>query len=211
MELSVGAEAIRPSIRQIASLRCTPIAMTINDKLMFKNPFQVAVVFAVISLIVKVSIFLLGVQHGAAEAYIRYFLMLVLLVTVFFGIRSNKVMYEGATTFRQDFKTGARTASFYAILMAIITYVYYAKIDADFFAIKQQPLLDELYNSAKNKMATESRETIQTNLSNQIFGIQTYLSPYFQAMWTLFGLVFMGLFHSAVFAFLMKKYPGFKK
>lgn len=178
---------------------------------MFKNPFQIAVVFAVISLLVKVAIFSLNIQHGAMEAYIRYFLILVLLIAVFFGIRSNKLLYEGTTTFGQDFKSGARTASFYAILMAIITYVYYAKIDAGFFAIKQQPLLDELYNSAKNKIGIESRATIQANLSNQIFGIKTYLSPYFQAMWTLFGLVFMGLFHSAVFAFLMKKYTGFKK
>ncbi len=180
---------------------------------MFKNPFQVAVTFVVVALIAKVSIFSMEMQHGAMEDYIRYFLMLLMLVTVFFGIRSNKIMYEGTTTFGQDFKTGARTASFFAILTAIITYVYYAQIDPGFFAIKQQPLLDGLLEEAKVKFASgeESKKVIVESLSNQILGVKTYLSPYFQAMWTMFGLVFLGLFNAAIFAFMMRKYPGFKK
>lgn len=180
---------------------------------MLKNPFQVAITFAVIALIIKVAIFSMDMQHGAMEGYIRYILMLIMLIAVFFGIRSNKIMFKGTTTFGQDFKTGARTASFFAILMAIITYIYYAKIDAGFFAIKQQPLLDDLFEATKIKAieGTESKKVISENLSNQVLGIKTYLSPYFQAMWTMFGLVFLGLFNSAIFALLMKKYPGFKK
>jgi hypothetical protein len=178
---------------------------------MFKNPFQVAIVFAVVTLAVKIIIFLMGIQHGAMETYIRYMFMLIMLVAVFFGIRSNKIMYEGTTTFGQDFKSGARTASFYAILMAVITYIYYAKIDPEFFVIKQQPLLDELYATAQTKMEGATKKSLTADLGNQIYGIKTYLSPYFQAMWTMFGLVFLGLINSAVFALLMKKYPGFKK
>ncbi len=178
---------------------------------MLKNPFQVAITFAVVALVIKVAVFYMDLQHGAMEDYIRYIYMLIMLVTVFFGIRSNKIMFDGTTTFGQDFKTGARTASFFAIIMAIITYIYYAKIDPGFFAIKQQPLLDELFKTAQTKVGSDDKEILLKDLSNQILGIKTYLSPYFQAMWTMFGLVFLGLFNSAVFAFLMKKYPGFKK
>jgi len=178
---------------------------------MFKNPFQAAIIFAVLTLAIKIAIFLMDAQHGAMETYIRYIFMMILLMAVFFGIRSNKIMYEGTTTFGQDFKSGARTASFYAILMALITYTYYAKIDPEFFVIKQQPLFDELFETAKTKMEGTTKKALTADLGNQIYGIKTYLSPYFQAMWTMFGLVFLGLINSAVFAFLMKKYPGFKK
>lgn len=182
---------------------------------MFKNPFQVAIAFAMFSLVFKVALFTMDVQHGAMETGIRYFYMLILLVAVFFGIRSEKVAADKQTTFGQDFRAGARTASFFAILTAIITYVYYAKIDAEFFAIKQQPLLDELYEKVKvdysNAESDRDIKELKENVTNQIYSIRMYLSPYFQAMWTMFGLVFLGLFNSAVFALLMKKFPGFRK
>lgn len=178
---------------------------------MFKNPFQVAIVFAMVALVFKVALFTLDMQHGSMETGIRYFYMLVLLVAVFFGIRSNKITSDAKTTFGQDFKAGARTASFFAILVAIITYVYYAKIDSEFFAIKQQPLLDEMFNTVKKEVGVKSKKEIQEILTNQIYSIRMYLSPYFQAMWTLFGLVFLGIFNSLVFSLMMKKIPGFRK
>jgi len=73
----------------------------------FKNPFQVAISFAVVALLVKLIIFTLEAQHGAMETYIRYIYMLILLTAVFFGIRSNKITEEGPTSFGQDFKAGA--------------------------------------------------------------------------------------------------------
>ncbi len=179
---------------------------------MFKNPFQVAIIFAVISLVIKVSIFGMDMQHGNMEKYIWYIYMLLLLCTVFFGIRSNKVMYEGSTTFGQDFRTGARSASFYALLMALITFVYYTKIDSDFFAIKQQPYLDGLYEIAKTKVeAGESKKDIIQGLYSSTVTVKQQLSPQLQSLLTMFGLVFIGLINAAVFALLMKKYPGFKK
>lgn len=180
---------------------------------MLKNPFQVAITFAIVALIIKVSLFSLELQHGAMETGIRYIYMLLILIAVFFGIRSNKLTSETKTTFGQDFRAGARTASFLAILTAVITYVYYAKIDTEFFSIKQQPLLDELYQKIKADYEANPKDvaTLKENTTNQIYSIRMYLSPYFQAMWTMFGMVFMGLFDSAVFALLMKKLPGFKK
>lgn len=176
---------------------------------MFKNPFQIAIVFALLALVVKLTIYLLGAQHGDMERYIIYIYMLILLLTVFFGIRSNKVT-NGTTTFGEDFKAGARTSAFFAVLVAVITFVYYAKIDADFFAIKKAPLFEKLALDANEKTATMNKEELTAFLSNQILGINMYLSPYFQAMWTMFGLVFMGLFYAFVFTFMMRKVPGFK-
>ena len=65
---------------------------------MFKNPFQVAITFAIIALVVKLSAFSMGIQHGAMEKYIFSIYMLLLLLTVSVGIRSNKIMNKGTTS-----------------------------------------------------------------------------------------------------------------
>lgn len=99
---------------------------------MLKNPFQIAILFAVIGLIIKLVLFSFNLQHDEVR-YIVYIYMMVMLVAVFFGVRSSKIMSEGKkTTFAQDFKAGARTASFLSLLIAFITYVYYSKIDTRF-------------------------------------------------------------------------------
>jgi len=177
---------------------------------MLKNPFQVAVTFSILALCVKLLIFSMGIQHGDMEKYIIYIYTLILLVAIFFGIRSNKITIEGNATFGDDFKAGARTASFFAIIVSLITYIYYAHIDIDFFEIKKQPILDSIKSAAQEKLQTQSKEEVTAYILNQLKGIGMYLSPYFQAMWTMFGLVFMGLFYSAVFSFIMRKLPGFK-
>ncbi len=181
---------------------------------MFKNPFQVAVAFAVIALTIKIVLYAMGIQHGAMETGIRYIYMLLILMAVFFGVRSNKIAAEKQTTFGEDFRAGARTASFFAILTALITYVYYAKIDSEFFNVMKEPLMEELQVKFKAELEiTEAKKVkvLKENITNQIYSINTMLSPYFHAMWTMFGLVFLGLFNAGVFALLMKKFPGFKK
>ena len=137
--------------------------------------------------------------------------MLILCVSVFFGIRSNMILEERITTFGEDFKSGARTAAFFAIFIAIITYVYYAKIDSNFFDIKSEPYIDAHKKEAFRKLATEPKEDVQKWLLMQLDNTRLYLSPYFQAMWTMFGLVFLGAVYSGMLAYLMKKIPGFKR
>lgn len=180
---------------------------------MFKNPFQVAITFAVISLIIKVSVFSMDMQHGSMEKYIWYIYMLMLLFSVFFGVRSNKIMYEGTTSLGQDFRTGARTASIFAILMTIITYLYYSKIDPEFFEIKKAEKLAGLPQKITMALqdGTMSIDDIKEKAKGDIKNSAMIFSPYLHSIATMFGLVFTGLFQSIVFAFLMKKYPGFKK
>tara|TARA_B110000459_G_C16329327_1_gene367221 strand:+ start:120 stop:653 length:534 start_codon:yes stop_codon:yes gene_type:complete len=177
---------------------------------MFKNPFQVAVTFALIALIIKLVLMNLGIQHDETP-YITYSYMLLILCAIFFGIRSNKVMYEGKTTFGQDFKTGARTASFFALLVAAITFVYYSKIDPEFFPIKIAKSMDEYAKNIPDLIKEKGLEDAKEFFKNKIIALGAIYSPISQTTYTLFGLVFLGLFHSAVFALLMKKFPGFKK
>lgn len=178
---------------------------------MFKNPFQVAVSFAVVALIVKLVIFSLNMQHGNIGTYIPYIYMFIILIAVFFGIRSNKVTNKNSTTFGQDFKAGARTASFFAILVAGITYVYYAQIDVEFFIHKKAEYLALYETSLSDLVKEKGLELAKKDALNKIIGINTIYSPFSQSSYTLLGLVFMGMFNALVFAFLMNRFPGFRK
>ena len=58
---------------------------------------------------------------------------------------------------------------------------------------------------------TMSIDDIKEKAKGDIKNSAMIFSPYLHSIATMFGLVFTGLFQSIVFAFLMKKYPGFKK
>lgn len=180
---------------------------------MFKNPFQVAISFALVALIVKLAAFSMGIQHGGMEKYIFYIYIFLLLLTVFMGIRSTKIMSESTTSLGQDFRAGARSAAMFAILVTLITYLYYSNIDPEFFEIKRAENLSTLPEKINQaiKKGDFSIEQIKEKVKGDIISTNTIFSPYLHSMATMFGLVFIGLFQSIVFAFLMKKSPGFKK
>ena len=178
---------------------------------MFKNPFQVAIVFALVALIIKLTIFYLGLQHSEFGSYITHIYMLILLVAVFFGIRSSKIAAEGPTSFGQDFKAGARSAAFFAILVGGITFFYYSKIDVEFFPTKKAEMISQYSEKIQDLIDEKGFEEARSFLKNNIIGLDTIYSPLSQANYTLFGLVFMGMFNSLIFAFLMKKMPGFRQ
>ncbi|MCB0401731.1 MAG: DUF4199 domain-containing protein [Flavobacteriales bacterium] len=175
---------------------------------MLKNPFQVAVTFSIVALVVKLILFYFNLQFNIE--YIKYSYMLILLIAIFFGIRSGKIAAQGPTTFGQDFRSGARTASFFALIVGVITYTYYAKIDTEFFPTLKAETIAEYTKSipelVKEKGLSEAKELVHGKIMNM--GI--IFTPYSQTMYTLFGLVFLGLFHSAALSFIMRKIAGFK-
>ena len=71
---------------------------------MFKNPFQIAITFALVALVLKLSIFSLGIQHGVVGRYVFYIYIFLLLTTVFLGIRSNKINSPQKLKFTLDFQ-----------------------------------------------------------------------------------------------------------
>ncbi|MDB4533616.1 DUF4199 domain-containing protein [Vicingaceae bacterium] len=180
---------------------------------MFKNPFQIAISFAIVALVIKLGAFSMEIQHGGMEKYIFYIYMFLLLCTVFMGIRSTKMMNEGTTTLGQDFRAGARSASIFAILITAITYLYYSQIDPAFFEIKIAENLANLPDKIRIAVTDGDMDIkeIKEKVKGDIVSANTIFSPYLHSMATMFGLVFIGLFQSFIFAILMKKYPGFKK
>lgn len=179
---------------------------------MLKNPFQIAITFALLALITKLTFFYLEIQHGEYSSYITHIYMLISLIAVFFGIRSEKINNGGnPTSFRQDLKAGARTAAFFAILVSGITYVYYAKIDSNFFTIKKEAFMEEYKKEIPKMVEANGKEQTKESIKGKILNLDAIYTPYSQSTYTLFGLVFLGLINSITFALLMKKFPGFKQ
>lgn len=172
---------------------------------MFKNPFQIAISFAFIALVIKLVIFQFGVQHGDMERYIIYIYMLLLLVTIFLGISKSKEKAENPTSFMEDLKSGARTASYFGILMGAITFIYYYAIDVNFFPLKQSERYDIYLEEVQKLIGEKSKEQLTTDLSNGIYSMRLMLSAKFQAMWTTFGLVFLGMFYALFLTIAIRK------
>ncbi len=103
--------------------------------------------------------------------------MLVLMVAIFFGIRSNKIMYEGPTTFGQDFRTGARTASFFALLVGAITFTYYSKIDADFFPTKIAATVAEYEQNIPEMIKEKGYKEAHTLFVDKVVNLNVIYSP----------------------------------
>ncbi len=178
---------------------------------MKRNVFQIAVFFALIALIIKLVVFSLGVQHGDMEEYIRYAYMLLVLTTVFLGIRFNRINKpEIKPTLTIDFKTGARSAAYFALIVGAITYFYYANIDTEFFSIKKAEILRKYAEMLPELIKEKGVAEVKKSIINNIQGMNAMYTPYSQASYTFFALLFLGMVNSAVFSFMMKKIPGFK-
>ena len=79
------------------------------------------------------------------------------------------------------------------------------------FEIKKQEIIAEYAKSIPSLVEEKGKEETRKVIKNAIKGMNAIYSPYSQATYTLFALVFIGLFNSAIFSLLMKKFPGFKQ
>jgi hypothetical protein len=179
----------------------------------FKTPLQIAVFFAALGVVGKLTVYSLKLQHiPEVQFYIVVYYLVLLLFTVFFGIRQYKLYADKETGYFDDVKAGVRAGMLFALIIGAVTYFYYNNIDTDFFEIRKQEVKDSVVNQAKKFYEEgKSKEEIKTYLINQFLSMHTMLTPYFQTIMTVFGMTFMALFNALIFAVFMRKFPGFKK
>jgi len=196
---------------------------------MLKSSLSVAVYAALAALVLKLSVFAMDAQHGGMERYIFMIYMLIMLVAVFFGIRQFKIKSEATTTYQQDFKAGLSVATYFAIIVGVFTYYYYSRIDPDFFEIKFaeniKPFEEDVMQKAiaykeamtKDLPAEKMQEIVAAkdeaiNQYKKFYsGFHIFFNPTQQFTLTLMWLMFLGLIYSAMTAFFIRKFPGYKK
>tara|TARA_Y100000589_G_scaffold291166_1_gene294414 strand:- start:18704 stop:19252 length:549 start_codon:yes stop_codon:yes gene_type:complete len=179
----------------------------------FKTPLQIAVFFAALGVAGKLAVYVLHLQHiPEVQFYIVVYYLVLLLFTVFFGIRQYKLFAEKETGYFDDVKAGVRAGMLFAMIIGLVTYFYYNNIDTDFFEIRRQEVKESVVHQAKEMLKQgKSKEEINAFLKNQFISMETMLTPYFQTIMTVFGMTFMAFFNALIFAVFMRKFPGFKK
>ncbi|MAY82796.1 MAG: hypothetical protein CMP59_01550 [Flavobacteriales bacterium] len=164
----------------------------------FKNRRSIVASMLAISFLLKLSVYFNGLQFSTYENVTIFANLFVLMTGVFFGIRLFKSNQKEATSFFDDFKAGMRVASIYALLISVFFYVYYSYIDSSYFDIRIQTQIESMQNLD------------QIDKDNAREMLDLIYSPYIWSTSSLLGYLFLGSFYSAIIAFLVRKFSGFR-
>lgn len=150
-----------------------------------------------ISFLFKLMVYFNDLQSTTFDQIGKFANIFVLMTGIFFAIRLFKSQQVEATKYLDDLKAGMRVASLYAILMAAFLYTYYEFIDPGYFGPVELP-----DNGGKEL----SEEELQKAKEMIAFA----RSAYFNSTISLLGFLLLGSFYSALIAFLVRKFSGFK-
>lgn len=160
-----------------------------------KNHFSIVVWMMVVSVFMKMTVYLANWQFTNYEKVYFFGNLFVMMVGIFFGIRLFKTLVQGKTTFLADIKIGMKVAGMYAVFMSLFVYIYYSYIDPSYFDIK---LADQL------KLAEAAGITGKDLQLRRETG-EFVLSPYFQSTVTLILYLLLGTFYSSIITFFVRK------
>ncbi|MDB4061672.1 DUF4199 domain-containing protein [Vicingaceae bacterium] len=160
-----------------------------------KTHFSIVVCMLVVSLSLRMLIFIQHWQFTKWE-YIYFFgNPFVMMTGVFMGIRLFKQLSVSKTSFIADLKSGIKVAGMYSVLMALFAYLYYSYIDSEYLITK----LNSQIQTAIENGATESN-VIKHQENGEFF-----LSAYFMSTVTLVGFIILGTFYSSLITFFVRK------
>lgn len=129
------------------------------------NSISSAIGFALLVFIIKTILFLSGSEMSQWQPYFVFAHLFLIIVCIVFAIRK----YIPGESFVDNLKKAVRAGGVYALVTALLVFVYYQFIDVHYFPEMQEKLLrDEIL--ANPEVDTEkAREGI-----NQFFSIFNY-------------------------------------
>ncbi len=164
---------------------------------MFKSSFSIAVWFVLLSVILKMIVFVMALQFTKVDLFMSLGYVFFLMTAIFIAIRRHKIQFGSSSTFGEDFKAGMKVTAFYAILMSVFLYAYYTYIDPDYFTIMLQ------------QKVAEAEVAGNTNIEQIKQAGQNVLSPYFQSTASLVIFMLVGGAYSLLITYLVRKMKGF--
>lgn len=168
------------------------------DKLLFKNKRSILASMLAISILFKMAVYFNGLQGETFDQIGRFANIFVLMTGVFFAIRLFKSQEEKPTAYLDDFKAGMRISALYALGMAAFLYLYYEFIDPQYFDLYMK-------GSESSDLELEGEELEKAQET-----IAFAKSAYFNSTISLIGFLILGSFYSALIAFLVRKFSGFR-
>ena len=161
------------------------------------NPWKAnltsGVIFALIGVVYSLVIYFLDLSFNKVQGWI--FLVVQILV-LFFLVKSYRDNYRyGMITFGQALGAGLIIFVYYAIIMAVFTYLLYAVIDPDLVDKQLAFAEEEMIKRGIPESAIEAGMKVQTKI----------MKPGIMAPLSIFGSMLQGLIMSLIVAAFVRK------
>ncbi len=134
-----------------------------------KTYAKFAIFFAAGAFAIRLTAFYMNLNPADVVRYGVMMHILFILVAIFFGIKTAEQPSSNSERelLLTDFKAGLKSGGLYTVITTFLTYMYYKFIDAQYFVLKQQELIDAQVEAGKP--VQEATESIQG-----FFSLQNY-------------------------------------
>lgn len=161
------------------------------------NPWKAnltsGVIFALIGVVYSLVIYFLDLSFNKVQGWI---FLVIQIVVLFFLVKSYRDNFKyGAITYGEALGAGVIIFLYYAIIMAVFTYLLYAVIDPDLIDKQLAFIEEEMIKRGLPESAIEAGMKFQTKI----------IKPAVMAPISIFGSMFQGLIMSLIVAAFVKK------
>ena len=162
-----------------------------------KNPIQnTALIAALVSIIGKMIYHFFLLDQPDFDMYTHFFYLLCFLAALFIGLRSWKIQHLGSK-FTDDIKSGLKIASIYSLVISGFTWLYYAKLNPEYFANR----------IAKAIKAAEDAGITLDEIENVRDTTSFIFDAFTHSTLTLFGYIAMGFFYTIILVMFFRYRP----
>lgn len=156
-------------------------------------------IFGVACAVFGIGVRLMTFTFGWDIAVSTQFYLLIILVSVFLGIRSIGIF--GERSYRKLFKGGLQSGIITTVLISLYTYIHYRLIDVNYLADRVVMIIE----GKKELGMTPEQLSIQEENARFIF------SPSTHSTFTLAGFLIATVLYALLSSFLYKKVAAFSK
>jgi len=161
------------------------------------NPWKAnltsGVIFALIGVVYSLVIYFLDLSFNKVQGWI---FLVIQIVVLFFLVKSYRDNYKyGVITYGEALGAGVIIFLYYAIIMAVFTYLLYAVIDPDLIDKQLAFTEEEMIKRGIPESAIEAGMKVQTKI----------MKPAIMAPFSIFISMFQGLIMSLIVAAFVRK------
>jgi Protein of unknown function (DUF4199) len=159
----------------------------------WKTNLTNGLILGMVGVVYSLLMYFLNLSLNKSQGYVFIIIQIVLLYFLLKSYRDNYM--HGQITFGQSVGAGVIMCLYYAVIMAIFTYILYAFIDKELTA-KQLALAEEMLVKKGTPQAA-----IDTAMAMQA----KFMKPAIMALFVIFGSMFWGVILSLIISVFVKK------
>ena len=169
-----------------------------------------AVLLAVLYILIRIFLFYSGTNDDDYKYLVSlnlFFIVAGIALAMYENYRSG----TEKVYFPDEMKVAMRSVSYYAIILTLFTYIFYAYIDNGFGQRKMDVFRYELEQTDYSTKPDTENPLIVLGLTKEEFiekemeKVASFVSPFTQATLTLVGIIVAGMIYSLTLVFLRMK------